>query len=126
MTSAARKIPAEILLVEDDKFLRQLYYDGLSLAGYNVDVAVNGSDALGKLSGKGYDLVITDMKMPVLGGLELYLRSMDKYPELKDRFLFMSGDSSWDYNVTPCLVARRIQKPFKIKELLAQVNALAG
>jgi len=126
MTSAARKIPAEILLVEDDKFLRQLYYDGLSLAGYNVDVAVNGSDALGKLSGKGYDLVITDMRMPVLGGMEFYLRSIDKYPELKDRFIFMSGDSSWDYNVTPCLVARRINKPFKIKDLLVQVNALAG
>ena len=126
MTSAARKIPAEILLVEDDKFLRQLYYDGLSLAGYNVDVAVNGSDALGKLSGKGYDLVITDMRMPVLGGMEFYLRSIDKYPELKDRFIFMSGDSSWDYNVTPCLVARRINKPFKIKDLLVRVNALEG
>lgn len=126
MTSAARKKPVEILLVEDDKFLRQLYYDGLSLAGFNVDVAVNGSDALGKLSGKGYDLVITDMKMPVLGGMELYLRSTDKYPELKDRFIFMSGDSLWDYHVTPRVVARRIQKPFKIKDLLAQVNALAG
>lgn len=126
MTSAARKKPAEILLVEDDKFLRQLYYDGLSLAGFNVDVAVNGSDALGKLSGKGYDLVITDMKMPVLGGQELYLRSIDKYPELKDRFIFMSGDSSWDYNITPCAAAKLIQKPFKIKDLLAQVNALAG
>lgn len=66
------------------------------------------------------------MRMPVLGGMEFYLRSKDKYPELKDRFIFMSGDSSWDYNVTPCIVARRIQKPFKIKELLAQVNALVG
>lgn len=56
MTSAARKIPAEILLVEDDKFLRQLYYDGLSLAGFNVDIAVNGSDALANSLAKAMTL----------------------------------------------------------------------
>lgn len=126
MLNATGKASAEILLVEDDRFLRQLYHDALGHAGFRVDAAVNGLEALGKLAEKGYDLVITDLKMPGLGGVELYRRSTEKYPGLKDRFLFMSGDFSWGYKDLPVLEKRRIQKPFKLKELLDYVSLLVG
>jgi hypothetical protein len=64
------------------------------------------------------------MRMPVLGGKELYQLSVKKYPELRDRFLFMSGDFTAFCKDAYIPEKRRLQKPFKIKELLEQVHSL--
>ncbi len=65
-----------ILAVDDDTATVSLVKDILSAEGYLVDTAVNGREALSRLEAHPYDLVLTDMMMPEMGGMELvqYLR----------------------------------------------------
>jgi CheY-like chemotaxis protein len=62
-----------ILLVEDDPAVRRLFANALTRAGYRVHEARNGLEALKVFdtAGAGVDLVLTDMRMPYMGGAEL-------------------------------------------------------
>ena len=62
---------ARIVLVDDDPILRELAHEQLRDAHYEVEIAENGEQALALLNSNGADLVITDLDMPVMGGLEL-------------------------------------------------------
>ncbi len=61
----------KILVVDDEEIIRDSLSYILKENGYNVDSAVDGSDAIDKIEDKNYDLVITDLKMPKVGGIEL-------------------------------------------------------
>ena len=61
----------QILVVDDESALREICQEALADDGYNVDVAGNGREALGKLIGKEYDLIISDLHMPDMNGQEL-------------------------------------------------------
>lgn len=65
-----------ILVVDDDPAIPELVKEILSAAGYAVDTASNGREALARLQAHPYDLVLTDMVMPEMGGMEVvqYLR----------------------------------------------------
>lgn len=65
---------SKILVVEDDQFLRELYSDVLKAEGYVVDYAIDGEEGLKKIKEGGYDLVLLDIIMPKLDGLELMKR----------------------------------------------------
>ena len=80
-TSLIRK---SILVVDDSVTTRILERNILRAAGYNVTVAVNGLDALTKLSSERFDLVVTDVEMPEINGFELTerIRRDDKNREL--------------------------------------------
>lgn len=58
-----------ILVVEDDKFLKELYTDILSGEGYTVESAANGKEALEKMKIGGYNLVLLDIIMPEMDGI---------------------------------------------------------
>ncbi len=60
----------KILIVDDSASMRQLVTFALQDAGYEVVAAVNGRDALSKLNGAGIDMVITDLNMPEMDGIE--------------------------------------------------------
>ncbi len=60
-----------ILVVEDEPNMRLLVTEELTDAGYDVDEAVNGEEALRKFTEKAYDLVTIDIEMPGMNGLEL-------------------------------------------------------
>lgn len=115
-----------ILLVEDDRLMALMCADALDNAGFKVEVAANGIEALDRLERSGFDIVITDMSMPRLGGNGLYLAAVAKYPRLKERFIFMSGDFTKVRMDTSMHAGRRIEKPFKVADLLDHVNAMAG
>jgi DNA-binding response OmpR family regulator len=70
-----------ILIAEDDLFLQQIYQRSLTEAGYEVDLASDGKQALEKLKADHIDLVLIDLKMPVMSGEELIL-SLKKDPSL--------------------------------------------
>ena len=61
----------KILVVDDEEIIRDSLSYILKENGYNVDTAVDGSDAIDKIEDNNYDLVITDLKMPKIGGIEL-------------------------------------------------------
>lgn len=59
----------KILVVDDDLYIRELYVEILKDEQYDVDSAVNGEDAISKLSNGGYDLILLDIMMPKMDGL---------------------------------------------------------
>ncbi len=63
--------PVKILVVDDDKVIRDVLTDFLSTEGYLVRAVDNGLKAVEELRQTPYDMVISDLKMPVMGGLEL-------------------------------------------------------
>lgn len=70
----------KILVVEDDRLFRKMFTDLLRNEGYLVDNASCGSEALGMLAGNHYDLVVTDLVMPDINGLEILSHVRESYP----------------------------------------------
>jgi len=71
--------PKRILVVEDDQFLKELYADVLKAENYSVDSAADGQEGLAKIKIGGYDLILLDIIMPKLDGLEV-MRQMQTNP----------------------------------------------
>jgi CheY-like chemotaxis protein len=65
---------ARILVVDDDQAVRALVAEVLAEVGYTITVAIHGAQALERISSAAPDLVLSDIMMPVMGGLELCRR----------------------------------------------------
>ena len=113
-----------LLVIEDESRIADFLSRGLVSAGYEVDVAGDGAAAIGKLFGTEYDLVILDLMLPDIDGLELLkkIRNRKGSPPVlilsardavDDRVKGLEGGAD-DYLV----------KPFALVELLARVRAL--
>jgi DNA-binding response OmpR family regulator len=73
---------ARILIVDDDPDIHPLLASALTREGYEIDSAFDGIQAWSRLQSMPYDLVLTDVYMPGLDGLELLQRVHDKYPAM--------------------------------------------
>lgn len=65
---------SKILLVDDDEFLLDMYSMKFKEAGFNIDIASSGQDALDKLVRKSYDIILLDIVMPGVDGFEVLNR----------------------------------------------------
>lgn len=74
--------PIRILFVDDKEEIRCLFCAGIRAVHIDLDTAVNGEDALNALARKNYDLVITDIRMPVMDGITLLKIIKERYPNL--------------------------------------------
>lgn len=119
-----KELAKRILIVEDDTRLRFLLTEALSGAGFQVDNSIHGRDALKKLESIDYDLVITDINMPLIDGVELYRHTLDRTPNFRDRFLFITGDPPVVDRAGLDDRKRVLVKPFKVLELLERVNSI--
>ena len=108
-----------ILVVEDEAVVRKLIVRILSDEGYLVDVAENGMIAIKKLAHKNYALCLIDLKMPMMDGKELYTFIKDKYSDLADQTVFITGDavSRDSRNFLKRTGRPKLVKPFSIAEL---------
>jgi FixJ family two-component response regulator len=112
----------KILVVDDEDGIRELLVSEFSKLGYKTISAVNGEDALFKLSTEKVQVVITDMKMPKLGGIDLLKMVKSKSPESET--IIITGHAT----VEDALSAMKngaydfVQKPFNIDELVALVE----
>lgn len=79
-----------ILVVDDDPMLTDIVKAILKGDG-NIDIAHNGKHALELIENKFYKLIISDVNMPVMDGITCYKETINRYPSLKNRFLFMTG-----------------------------------
>jgi two-component system NtrC family sensor kinase len=115
---------ASILLVEDETALAAAVVDALGDAGYVVERAADGEEALGKVLEKGFDLVICDLRMPRLDGQAFYRRLATAVPALAKRVIFVTGDIAGTdaeafLRETGC---RWLAKPFRLGDLLQAVR----
>lgn len=69
-----------VLVVDDEPLMRQFLEETLTRKGFTVDVAKNGKEGLAHLKTKTYDLVLTDMKMPDISGLEIVKKTKELSP----------------------------------------------
>jgi len=83
---------ARLLLVEDEKTLRETIGRYLSFEGYGIDVADGGRDALSLLESNRYDLILLDLRMHDMTGDEVYRAVLAKDPSQAARVLFITGD----------------------------------
>ena len=98
---------ADILIVEDDKDLNAAYKIILEKEGHAVETAFNGEEALGKLDAFNPQLILLDLLMPVMGGLE-FLKNFDlkKQPNVKV-LIFTNMENSPEVNEAYKLGAHR-------------------
>lgn len=82
----------KILIVEDDLFLRELYSDVLSSNNLNFETAADGKEAYEKMQMGGWDLVLLDMNLPEMTGLEVLKKilSLPVQPQIK-KIIFLTN-----------------------------------
>jgi len=107
----------KILVVDDEEGARELFFTILSGEGYAVTLANDGEAAMNLLKGTPYDLVITDIKMPVMDGLQL-LQEIRKTGSKTDVIMVTAYGEVETYLKAMSLgAAEYINKPIRIKEL---------
>ncbi|KJR40042.1 chemotaxis protein CheY [Candidatus Magnetoovum chiemensis] len=117
-----------IMTVDDSASVRQMVSFTLKGAGYNVVEAVDGKDALAKLSSAQVNMIITDLNMPNLDGIGL-IRQVRANPSLKFLPVVMLTTESQDSKKMEGKQAGAtgwIVKPFKPDQLLAVVKKVLG
>ncbi len=124
----APKRSLHVLVVDDEVVLVDLLTDVLKHAGHTVDRARDGHRALELASSRKYDAILSDLKMPGLDGQGLFERLCAVKPEMKQRFIFSTGDLA-----NPKVQAffaqsgcRYLIKPFKLESVLAVLDDVAG
>lgn len=83
----------KILCVEDEHFISELYARALTKAGYAVDVEADGQKALEKAQTDSYDVVLLDLMIPTIDGIQILrtLRDTDKTPHLKAKVIIITN-----------------------------------
>ena len=114
---------SRLLVVDDEPLILDLLVDMFDDQDVHVDTAANGREACRKVREQAYDVVITDVRMPKMNGIDLYSEILAMRPEMEGRVIFMTGDLA-DEGTTRFLAgvnARSIGKPLDIPEVLAVV-----
>lgn len=115
---------ARILVAEDNAAVREFVERGLSHYGHTVVAVPDGGAALARLSADRFDLLITDIVMPVMDGIALALKSSADTPDMP--VLMMTGyahERQRAYNLQE-LIADVLDKPFSLEQLMAVVDRI--
>ena len=118
---------AKILITEDEDSLRSFVARALRLDGHETHEAADGAEGLEKLADDSFDLLLSDIRMPVMDGIELAHRASSDYPGLK--ILLMTGYADQRERADDLMekIIDVVEKPFALPEIRSAVaRALAG
>ncbi len=116
--------PQRILVVDDERSVRDLVAESLSYIGHDVTTAADGADAAEKLQNGAFDIVVTDMDMPRMDGMELIRHIRQHYPET-DTIAITGHATKYKYvEVINAGAADFITKPFGLDKLEAKIRRL--
>ena len=110
-----------ILLIEDDLSLAKSFQRVLSSEGYEVELSSRGDQGLAEATTRQYDLVITDLRLPGLSGLELVRSLHNAKPRLPIILMTAHGTTQTAIEATKLGACEYLVKPFKVAELLELV-----
>jgi two-component system, cell cycle response regulator CpdR len=113
---------ARILLAEDDDSLRGFLTTNLGRAGHSVDSFGDGDSAWEALEHGSYDLLLTDIVMPGLDGIELARRAADVDPAMKIVFITGFAAVALSQRSLAPRDAKVLSKPFHLKDLVIEVE----
>jgi two-component system cell cycle response regulator CpdR len=117
-------IMSKILLAEDDTDMRRFLVKALQNAGFDVTSYDNGLSAYQRLREESYSLLLTDIVMPEMDGIELARRASELDPDIKIMFITgfaavaLNSDSEAPKN------AKVLAKPVHLRELVSEVNKM--
>ena len=110
-----------ILLAEDDQVMREYLTRALERAGYAVAAVDRGTAAIPLLETESFDLLLTDIDMPEMDGIELARRAAELVPGL--RVMFITGFAAVTLKAGREMPnARVLSKPFHLRDLVAEVD----
>jgi len=114
-----------VLIVEDEEAVRRPMVRYLTRRGAEVDEAADGVEGLARLRAQPANVILADLRMPRMGGVELYAQLEEERPELAQRVLFLSGDVSQlaEPGNTPVPRERVLVKPVELAELERRILA---
>ncbi|GAB6061943.1 sigma-54-dependent transcriptional regulator [Deferrisoma palaeochoriense] len=113
---------ARVLVVDDDESLRRILEYNLAEEGYAVATAASGEEALEKLDRASFDLVVTDIKMPGMDGMDLLRRIKAEAPETQVIVITAFGTIEMAVEAMKAGAAEYITKPFNRDELKLAVR----
>ncbi|HVM79367.1 MAG TPA: response regulator [Stellaceae bacterium] len=115
---------ARILLAEDDDNLRRFLGRGLVRAGHTVLSAADGEQALALVLAEPVDLLLADVVMPGLDGIELARRASERWPNL--RVMFITGFAAVALREREIghRAAKVLAKPFHLRQLVEEVERI--
>lgn len=107
------------LIIDDNDAIRQMYQSFLENMGFTTDEAENGSVGFSKIQAMDYDVIVSDMDMPVVNGMEFYQLVSSYRPHLLERIVFSTGNGfNGDYkNFFGQIACPVLYKPFPLAEL---------
>jgi len=115
-----------ILIVDDEPDLAATLAEALERDGHQVEVAAHGTMALEMLERRAFDLIVSDTKMPILDGERFYAEIEQRFPRLRHRIVFVTGDilSREKREFLERTGAPHILKPFDLREVRQVVHRM--
>jgi two-component system cell cycle response regulator CpdR len=112
-----------ILLAEDDQVMREYLTRALERSGYAVSAVDRGTAALPLLDAERFDLLLTDIVMPEMDGIELAQKAAEIAPDM--RVMFITGFAAVTLKAGRTMPnARVLSKPFHLRDLVMEVDRL--
>ena len=115
---------AKILLAEDDHDMRRFLVKALQHAGFSVTSFDNGLDAYDQLRVEPFELLLTDIVMPEMDGIELARRATELDPDIKVMFITGFAAVALNPDSRAPKDARVLSKPFHLRDLVSEVNRI--
>ncbi len=118
----------KILLVEDDMFLRDIYHETLTSAGYDVATAADGKEALDKIKIGGWDLILLDVLLPIMTGVQIMdqVKTFLKKPAKHILFLTNSDETKEIDHVLGFTDGYMLKSSFTPAQLVDKVKSIIG
>ena len=113
-----------ILLAEDDDDMRRFLVKALEKAGYDVVSFGNGMEAYERLQEEPFMLLLTDIVMPEMDGIELARKAAELDPDLKIMFITGFAAVALNADLEAAKDAKILSKPFHLRDLVSEVSRL--
>ncbi len=113
-----------ILLAEDDNDMRRFLVKALEKAGYDVVDFDNGASAYERLREEPFNLLLTDIVMPEMDGIELARKATEIDPDLKVMFITGFAAVALNPDSNAPKDAKVLSKPFHLRDLVAEVEKM--
>ena len=114
----------KILLAEDDNDMRRFLVKALEKAGYEVESHDNGATAYDRLREEPFSLLLTDIVMPEMDGIELARKATEIDPDLKVMFITGFAAVALNPDSNAPKQAKVLSKPFHLRDLVDEVEKM--
>ena len=124
MKTRNRRMTTKILLAEDDTDMRRFLVKALQTAGYDVISYDNGLSAYQRLREEPFEMLLTDIVMPEMDGIELARRAAELDPDIKIMFITGFAAVALHPASNAPKQAKVLAKPFHLREIVAEVERM--